>query len=74
MGADREDETSVVLSLSSSTDDCVPDSRHGQQCADVTSTSRTLLFQIGPFIPTDCSRLTGDYGGFVRMVDDEEPG
>ena len=33
-----------------------------------------MLFQIaGPFIPSDYSRLTGDYGRLVRMVDDEEP-
>ena len=40
----------------------------------VTSTSHIVVSEAGPFIPTDCSRLTGDYGGFVRMVDDEEPG
>ena len=35
---------------------------------------QTLLFQkTGPFIPTDCSRLT-EITAVVRMVDDEEPG
>ena len=53
---------------------CVPDSHQRQHCADVTLTSHIAVSEAGPFIPTDCSRLTGDYGGFVRMVDDEVPG